>query len=320
MDLKKEQLLDMYKKMCTIRAFESKIVEIFAAGKIPGFVHLYLGEEAVATGVCANLETKDFIASTHRGHGHLIAKGGDLKSMMAEVFGRTTGYCKGKGGSMHIADVDLGILGANGIVGAGMPIATGAAFACKYKNNGAVAVAFFGDGASDRATFHEALNLASTWKLPVVFLCENNGWAISNSQKTHQNITDISDRAGAYGIPGVSVDGNDVVAVYEAAGAAIERARKGDGPTLVECKTWRHRGHFEGDPGAYKDPKDQEEWLKKDPIPRLEKNLLKLNYATQDDLDKIKAETEAEIAEAVKFAEASPQPDPQELFTDVYAD
>ncbi|WP_088227512.1 thiamine pyrophosphate-dependent dehydrogenase E1 component subunit alpha [Desulfosporosinus sp. FKB] len=320
MDLKKEQLLDIYKKMCTIRAFESKIVEIFAAGKIPGFVHLYLGEEAVATGVCANLETKDFIASTHRGHGHLIAKGGDLKSMMAEVFGRTTGYCKGKGGSMHIADVDLGILGANGIVGAGMPIATGAAFACKYKNNGAVAVAFFGDGASDRATFHEALNLASTWKLPVVFLCENNGWAISNSQKTHQNITDISDRASGYGIPGVSVDGNDVIAVYEAAGAAIERARKGDGPTLVECKTWRHRGHFEGDPGAYKDPKDQEEWLKKDPIPRLEKNLLKLNYAVQADLDKIKADTEADIEEAVKFAESSPLPDPQELFTDVYAD
>ena len=320
MDLNKEQLLDMYKKMVTIRAFESKAVELFAAGQIPGFVHLYLGEEAIATGVCASLEKKDYIASTHRGHGHLIAKGGDIKIMMAELFGRTTGYCKGKGGSMHIADVDLGILGANGIVGAGMPLATGAAFTCKYKDNGAVAVAFFGDGASDRATFHESLNLASTWKLPIVFLCENNGWAISNSQENHQNVTDISDRASGYGIPGVSVDGNDVVAVYEAAAAAINRARKGDGPTLVECKSWRWRGHFEGDPGAYKDPKDQEEWLAKDPIPRLEKNLLKLKYATQAELDDIKAAADAELEAAIKFAESSPVPDPSELFTDVYAD
>lgn len=320
MDLNKEQLLDMYKKMVTIRAFESKAVELFAAGQIPGFVHLYLGEEAIATGVCASLEKKDYIASTHRGHGHLIAKGGDIKIMMAELFGRTTGYCKGKGGSMHIADVDLGILGANGIVGAGMPLATGAAFTCKYKENGAVAVAFFGDGASDRATFHESLNLASTWKLPIVFLCENNGWAISNSQENHQNVTDISDRASGYGIPGVSVDGNDVIAVYEAAAAAIDRARKGDGPTLVECKSWRWRGHFEGDPGAYKDPKDQEEWLAKDPIPRLEKNLLKLKYATQAELDDIKAAADAELEAAIKFAESSPVPDPSELFTDVYAD
>ncbi|HWP97807.1 MAG TPA: thiamine pyrophosphate-dependent dehydrogenase E1 component subunit alpha [Syntrophomonadaceae bacterium] len=320
MDLNKEQLLAFYKNMVTIRAFESKAVELFAAGQIPGFVHLYLGEEAIATGVCACLEKTDYIASTHRGHGHLISKGGNLNFMMAELFGRTTGYCKGKGGSMHIADVDLGILGANGIVGAGMPIATGAAFACKYKENGAVAVAFFGDGASDRATFHESLNLASIWKLPVVFVCENNGWAISNAQKDHQNVTDISDRATAYGIPGVSVDGNDVIAVFEAADAAIERARRGDGPTLVECKSWRWRGHFEGDPGAYKDPKDQEEWLAKDPIPRLEKNLLKLKYATKAELDKITAAAQEEIEAAIKFAGESPQPDPQEVLTDVYAD
>lgn len=320
MDLNKEQLLDMYKKMATIRAFESKAVELFAAGQIPGFVHLYLGEEAVASGVCACLSDKDYITSTHRGHGHLIAKGGNIKMMMAELFGRSTGYCRGKGGSMHIADVDLGILGANGIVGAGMPIATGAGFACKYKNTDAVSIAFFGDGASDRATFHESLNMASIWKLPVVFICENNGWAISNSQETHQNITDISDRASSYGFPGVSVDGNDVVAVYEATQAAVARARQGDGPTLVECKTWRWRGHFEGDPGAYKDPKDQADWLTKDPIPRLEKNLIKLKYATQAELDAIKAGVEAEIAEAIKFAEESPVPDPKELFTDVYAD
>lgn len=320
MDLKKEQLLDFYKNMVTIRTFEMKAVELFAAGQIPGFVHLYAGEEAIATGVCANLEKKDFITSTHRGHGHLISKGGDLNFMMAELFGRATGYCKGKGGSMHIADVDLGILGANGIVGAGMPIATGAGFACKYKKTDAVAVAFFGDGASDRATFHESLNLASTWKLPVIFVCENNGWAISNSQKTHQNITDISDRATAYAIPGVSVDGNDVIAVYEAANAAVEHARRGDGPTLIECKTWRHRGHFEGDPAIYKDPKDQEEWLKKDPIPRLEKKLLSLKYATQADLDAIKADVASKIEDAVKFATDSPMPDPAEVLTDVYAD
>ncbi len=320
MELNKEQLLAFYKNMVTIRAFESKAVELFAAGQIPGFVHLYLGEEAIATGVCANLEKKDFIASTHRGHGHLISKGGNLNYMMAELFGRSTGYCKGKGGSMHIADVDLGILGANGIVGAGMPIATGAAFACKYKGNDAVAVAFFGDGASDRATFHESLNMASIWKLPVIFMCENNGWAISNAQETHQNITDISDRASGYGIPGVSVDGNDVIAVYEAAHAAVERARRGDGPTLIECKTWRHRGHFEGDPGTYKDPKDQEEWLAKDPIPRLEKTLLKMKFATQAELDAIKAAADDEIAAAIKFAEESPQPDPAELLTDVYAE
>jgi pyruvate dehydrogenase E1 component alpha subunit len=258
--------------------------------------------------VCANLEKKDFIASTHRGHGHLISKGGNLNYMMAELFGRSTGYCKGKGGSMHIADVDLGILGANGIVGAGMPIATGAAFACKYKGNDAVAVAFFGDGASDRATFHESLNMASIWKLPVIFMCENNGWAISNAQETHQNITDISDRASGYGIPGVSVDGYDVIAVYEAAHAAVERARRGDGPTLIECKTWRHRGHFEGDPGTYKDPKDQEEWLAKDPIPRLEKTLLKMKFATQAELDAIKAPPMMRLRQPSSLPKKVPSP------------
>ena len=319
MDLKKDQLLSFYKTMSTIRAFETKAVELFAAGKIPGFVHLYLGEEAIATGVCANLNDKDYITSTHRGHGHLLAKGGKVNLMMAELFGRTTGYCKGKGGSMHIADVDLGILGANGIVGAGMPIATGAGLACKYKKTDACSVAFFGDGASDRATFHESLNMASVWKLPVIFVCENNGWAISNAQANHQNINDISDRATAYGIPSVSVDGNDVIAVYEAAQAAVERARRGDGPTLIECKTWRWRGHFEGDPGAYKDPKDQEDWIKKDPLPRLQQKLVSLKYATKAEMDKIFADAQAEVEAAVKFAEESPIPDTSEVLTDVYA-
>lgn len=320
MELTKERLLGFYRTMTRIRTFEMKAAELFAAGKLPGFVHLYAGEEAVATGVCANLTDRDYITSTHRGHGHLIAKGGKIDLMMAELFGRTTGYCKGKGGSMHIADVDLGILGANGIVGAGQPISVGAAFACKYKKTDSVVVCFHGDGASNRGTFHESLNMASIWKLPVIFVAENNMWGISNYQKNHMNVADIADRAAAYGIPGVAVDGNDVIAVFEAAAEAVARARKGDGPSLIECKTWRHRGHFEGDPAIYKDPKEQEAWLKKDPIPRLGAKLVELKYATQAELDQIKTDVEAEVEAAVKFAESSPLPDPSEVLTDVYAD
>ncbi|MGD0152289.1 MAG: thiamine pyrophosphate-dependent dehydrogenase E1 component subunit alpha [Thermacetogeniaceae bacterium] len=319
MEPTKDQLLSIFKTMTTIRTFELKAVDLFAAGKLPGFVHLYLGEEAVATGVCANLTIKDYITSTHRGHGHLIAKGGKIDLMMAELFGKKTGYCKGKGGSMHIADVDLGILGANGIVGAGQPISVGAAFACKYRKTDSVAVCFFGDGASNRGTFHEALNMASIWKLPVVFVAENNMYGISNSQKTSMNVADIADRAAAYGIPGVAVDGNDVIAVFEAASEAVKRARRGDGPTLIECKTWRWRGHFEGDPSVYKKPEEQESWLKKDPIPRLEAKLIDLKYATQPELDKIKNKIKAQVEDAVKFAEESALPDIEDVLTDVYA-
>lgn len=319
MEITKNTLLGFYNTMVTIRKFEEKASELFAVGKIPGFVHLYIGEEAVATGVCANLETKDFITSTHRGHGHVIAKGGKVDLMMAELFGKVSGYCKGKGGSMHIADVDLGILGANGIVGAGQPIATGAAFACKYKKTDAVVICFFGDGASNRGTFHESLNMASIFKLPVVFVCENNMYGISVSQKYHMNISDVSDRALAYGIPGVTVDGNDVIAIYEAAAEAIHRARKGDGPSLIECKTWRQKGHFEGDPQTYKSPEEQAEWIEKDPIPRLEQKLLSLGYAQKADLEKIKAEKAQVIEAAVRFAETSPEPAPADVLTDVYA-
>lgn len=319
MELTKQQLLGFYQTMSTIRTFESKTVDLFAAGKVPGFVHLYIGEEAVATGVCANLTSKDYITSTHRGHGHLIAKGGKVDLMMAELFGKSTGYCKGKGGSMHIADVELGILGANGIVGAGQPIATGAAFACKYRKSDSVVVCFFGDGASNRGTFHESLNLASIWNLPIVFVCENNMYGISYCQRDHMNICDISDRSAAYGIPGVTVDGNDVVAVYETVAEAVKRARSGDGPSLVECKTWRWRGHFEGDPSVYKDPNEQAEWIKKDPIPRLAKQLLDLGYATQADLDKINETINAQINAAVDFAQNSPNPNPEDVLTDVFA-
>ena len=319
MELTKQQLLGFYQTMSTIRTFESKTVDLFAAGKVPGFVHLYIGEEAVATGVCANLTSKDYITSTHRGHGHLIAKGGKVDLMMAELFGKSTGYCKGKGGSMHIADVELGILGANGIVGAGQPIATGAAFACKYRKSDSVVVCFFGDGASNRGTFHESLNLASIWNLPIVFVCENNMYGISYCQRDHMNICDISDRSAAYGIPGVTVDGNDVVAVYETVAEAVKRARSGDGPSLVECKTWRWRGHFEGDPSVYKDPAEQAEWIKKDPIPRLAKQLLDLGYATQAELDKINETINAQINAAVDFAQNSPNPNPEDVLTDVFA-
>lgn len=315
----KERLLGFFRTMLTIRYFEDRAVELFAAGRLPGFVHLYIGEEAVATGVCATLSPKDYITSTHRGHGHLIAKGGHVDRMMAELFGKATGYCKGKGGSMHIADVDLGILGANGIVGAGQPIAVGAAFACKYRKTDNVTVCFFGDAASNRGTFHESLNMASIWKLPVVFVCENNNFGISNPQKNHMNISDVADRASAYGIQGISVDGNDVVAVYEAAAEAVARARKGDGPSLVECKTWRHRGHFEGDPGAYKDPADQAKWLDRDPVKLLEQKLISQKTAAQTELEDIKKAVKAQIDEAVRFAEASPEPDLSELLTDVYA-
>ncbi|MDR3589234.1 MAG: thiamine pyrophosphate-dependent dehydrogenase E1 component subunit alpha [Negativicutes bacterium] len=320
MELSKEKLLGFYETMLTIRSFESKAVELFADNKLPGFVHLYLGEEAVATGVSASLTSKDYITSTHRGHGHLIAKGGKVELMMAELFGKATGYCKGKGGSMHIADVDLGILGANGIVGAGLPIATGAAYACKYKNTGAVTVCFFGDGASNRGTFHEAMNMASIWKLPVVFVCENNLYGISNCQRDHMKVVDVSERASAYGIPGITVDGNDVVAVHEAAEEAIARARRGDGPSLIECKTWRWRGHFEGDPAVYKNSAEQEAWLNKDPIPRLAHKLVELKYATQAELDAIKATVEGKIAAAIVFATNSPDASVEDVLADVYAD
>jgi len=319
MKLEKKTLLDIYEKMLRIRFFEEKAAELFAAQKLPGFVHLYIGEEAVASAVCAHLTDRDFITSTHRGHGHLIAKGGKVDLMMAELYGKATGYCKGKGGSMHIADVHLGILGANGIVGAGQPITAGAAFALKYLKTDAVAVCFFGDGASNRGTFHEALNMASAFNLPAVFICENNQYGISNHQSTSMRITDVSDRAGAYGIPGVTVDGNDVIAVFEAAGEAIARARRGDGPSLVECKTWRQHGHFEGDPAIYKKADEQAAWLAKDPIPRIEKKLVELKYADDKAIAETRRKIQDEVEAAVKFAEESPYPQAAEVLTDVLA-
>ena len=318
MDLTNEQLIEMYTTMVKIRTFENRVAELFAGGKIPGFVHLYVGEEAVATGVCANLTDKDYITSTHRGHGHLIAKGGDIKQMMAELFGKKTGYCKGKGGSMHIADLDLGIMGANGIVGGGPPLASGAALACQYLGNDGVAVCFFGDGASNQGTTHEAMNLASCWKLPVVFVNENNMYGISSCTRDSMCVPNVADRAGGYGIPGVVVDGNDVVAVWEAAGEGISRARQGKGPSLVECKTYRHKGHFEGDPCAYREDAELEEWKEKDPIPRLERKLVEMEVLTGNRIEEIKGALQNDLVAAEQFAEESPFPDVSELTEDVY--
>ena len=246
-----EKLLDMYGTMVRIRTFKERVRKEFAVGNIPGFVHLYSGEEAVATGACTSLRPDDYITSTHRGHGHLIAKGGKTDRMMAEIFGKKTGYCKGKGGSMHIADVEIGILGANGIVGAGITIAGGAALATKMKGTDQVTLCFFGDGATNTTRFHEGINLGSIWSLPVVYIIENNMYAESTCISTTCRLANIADRACAYGIPGKTVDGNDVLAVYEAVGEAVARARKGGGPTLVECKTYRWRGHFVGDAQTY---------------------------------------------------------------------
>jgi acetoin:2,6-dichlorophenolindophenol oxidoreductase subunit alpha len=318
MSITSEKLIQLYTTMAKIRLFEERVAQEFAAGKIPGFVHLYIGEEAVATGVCAALVENDYITSTHRGHGHLIAKGGDIKLMMAELYGKRTGYCKGKGGSMHIADLDLGILGANGIVGGGPPLAAGAALAAKYRGTNLVCACFFGDGAANQGTTHEAMNLATCWKLPVVFVNENNMYGISACTVNSMCVADVADRASAYDMPGVVLDGNDVVAVYEAAQEAVKRARTGEGPSLIECKTYRMRGHFEGDPCTYRNDEEVQEWKKKDPLIRFEEKLVKKRVLTQEAAVGIKAGVESDLAEAVAFAEKSPFPDPKEITDDVY--
>lgn len=322
--ISKEKLLSMYRTMQTIRQFEERLRDLFKEGKIPGFVHVSIGEEATPTGVCAALTEQDYITSTHRGHGHLIAKGGKLKPMMAEIFGKRTGYCKGKGGSMHIADFSLGILGANGIVGAGLPIATGAALAAKVRGSGEVAVCFFGDGASNEGTFHESLNLASAWKLPVIFVCENNLYGEFTPGKDVTSVKDIADRAKGHDMPGVIVNGNDVVEVYETAVHAVERARRGEGPTLLECKTYRWEGHVVGEEAflgkrAYRSQEEIAEWKQRCPIAMFESRFLARGTCTQAELDAIKAEVKRAVDEAVAFALDSPFPQPEEALEDVFA-
>ncbi|MEM2419923.1 MAG: pyruvate dehydrogenase (acetyl-transferring) E1 component subunit alpha [Candidatus Bathyarchaeia archaeon] len=319
LNLSKEKLVEMYRLMVKIRLFEEKVFELYAENLVPGTIHLYTGQEAVAVGVCSALRKDDYITSTHRGHGHCIAKGADVKRVMAEILGKKTGYCKGKGGSMHIADFSIGMLGATAVVGAGIPIAAGAGLSIKLRGTDQVVACFFGDGASNQGTFHEGINMAAIWSLPVIFVCENNLYAMGTRQSMVMRIENIADRAAAYGIPGVVVDGNDVLAVYEATLKAAERARKGEGPTLIECKTYRHRGHSRVDPAKYRPREEVEAWLVKDPIKRFREKILGLNVLTETEIQQIDREEAAEIEEAVRYAMESPYPAPEEALEDVYA-
>ena len=319
MSMTKEELLRHYETMVKIRKFDLEAYRARSAGEILGHVHVYVGEEAVATGVCACLDRKDYIESTHRGHGHTIAKGADLNRMMAEIFGKSTGYCKGKGGSMHIADFSVGMLGANGVVGGGYTLAVGAALATKMRGEDRVSAVFFGDGASNRGTFHEALNMAAAWKLPVLFVCEMNQWASTTPYRTTTSVENIADRCQGYSIPGYIVDGNDVLAVYEAARDIIADIRAGKGPVLLECKTYRIKGHFVGDPEKYRTKEEvQHQFETNNPIDRFEEKVLKAGVMAQKDLDGIRKETEQRIAAALEFAKESPEPAPEALFEDLY--
>jgi len=319
MDIPREKLLLMYERMLKIRHFENRVKDLFAAGELPGFVHLYLGEEAIAVGVCANLNDDDYITSTHRGHGHIIAKGGEMRCMMAELFAKSTGYNKGKGGSMHIAWPKLGILGANGIVSAGIPIATGAAMSAKVRKSGQIVACFFGDGASNEGTFHESLNIAGAFNLPVVYVCENNLYAVGTRQSQVRKIEDIADRAVSYGMPGVVVDGNDVIAVCETTKQAVERARAGEGPTLIECKTYRWRTHFEGEPDTYRPPEEVAAWLKREPLAPYHQLLIDHGVITEADAQAIEKLVISELDEAVEFARNSPYPEPETALADLWA-
>ena len=317
--LSTDQLLHAYRVMRTIRAFEERLHVEFATGEIPGFVHLYAGEEASAAGVMAHLRDDDCIASTHRGHGHCIAKGVDVHGMMAEIYGKKTGVCQGKGGSMHIADLEKGMLGANGIVGAGAPLAAGAALAAKLKGSDAVAVAFFGDGGSNEGAVFEAMNLAAVWNLPCLFVAENNGYAEATAANWSVACDHIADRAAGFGMPGVTVAGFAFFAVHEAAGAAIERARAGEGPSLIEVKLTRYYGHFEGDAQTYRDPDEVKHYREtRDCLKQFRERTCHAGLLSASDLDAIDAEVEARIEDAVQRAKNDPKPEPDDLLRDVY--
>jgi pyruvate dehydrogenase E1 component alpha subunit len=310
----------MYRKMVLIRAFEEQARELYMKNMMRGATHMYIGEEAIAVGVCAALNKEDTITSTHRGHGHCLAKGGDPKLMMAELLGRVTGYCKGKGGSMHIADLDLGILGANGIVGGGVGIAAGAAFAAKYRNDDKVSVCFFGDGAMNQGNFFETANMAGLWKLPLIYVCERNRFAEFSYTDRYFSDPDLIKRAIPFGFPGIEVDGNDVLAVYGVAKEAVVRARRGEGPTLIVANTYRIMGHTIGDPLTYRIKGEAEEWQDPahDPILRFRNYLLDHQIFSESQLEEMEVELHKEMASAVQFALESPQPEVQILWDDVY--
>lgn len=319
-DIDNDVLKDLHHRMVRIRHFEEAAGRLAEANRLPGFLHLYVGEEAVAAGVCVALRNEDQISSTHRGHGHLVAKGGDFKRMMAELMGKATGYCNGKGGSMHICDLDLNMLGANGIVGGGVPIAVGAGLANKYKGTDNVSVVFFGDGSTNIGAFHEAANMAAALELPVVFVCENNEYGEYTPREQTMAITDVVDRAAGYGMPGVIADGMDAVAMYEAATEAVARARAGEGPSFIEAKTYRFFNHHGVQVMGmkYRTDEELERWKQRDPIDLLEARLPELGVLSAAGIEAVHAEVEARIEEAIRFAEDSPLPDPSTLLDDVY--
>lgn len=319
MTLSREKKIWMYQKMCEIRDFELEVDRLFKADLIWGTCHLSVGQEASAVGAIAALDEKDMITSTHRGHGHCIAKGGKLPQMFAELLGKETGYCRGRGGSMHIADLEMGNLGANGIVGGGIPIATGAALASKLKKDGKVTLCFFGDGATNQGVFHEALNLAAVKKLPVVYVCENNQYGMSVPFKKASAVKNAADRAAAYDIPGIIVDGNDIEAVYQVVQEAVERVRQGEGPSLIEAKTYRWLGHSKSDPRVYRTRQEEEEWKQKCPIKRYRQKLINEGTATEEELAKVQEDVEKAIQEALEYALNSPEPKIEEIMDDVYA-
>lgn len=313
---KKELAKQFYTIMYRIRRFEEEVFEFYKKGLMPGLAHLYIGEEAIATGACAALNEDDYIGSTHRGHGHLVAREADLGKMMAEILGKETGYSKGKGGSMHIMALDKGILGANGIVGGGIPIATGAAYGAKLRGTDQVTISFFGDSASNEGTFHESINMAAAWDLPIVYVVENNLYGISTDIRKVTKEDQISKRAVGYGIEGITVDGNDVFIVYETIKKAVEKARNGGGPTLVECLTYRWQGHHVGDPGIYRPDEEVAAWKARDPIVLLENKKI----LTEEEIKSIKEQVEVEVQDAVKFADESAYPSIEEAYTDVFVD
>ena len=324
MDPDKDQMMTMLRRMMTIRLFDETVKEMVQTAELVGAAHCYIGEEAVAVGACAALRDDDYITGNHRSHGHPIAKGGNVKKAMAELLGKSTGYCKGKGGSMHLADFSIGILGESGIVASALPVAVGAGLGSKMQGNDRVVVSFFGDGASNQGACHEAMNLAAIWKLPVIFLCENNQYAVTTSFKDAVAVENISDRASAYNMPGVLVDGQDALAMYEATSAAVARGRAGDGPSLLEARTYRYEDHSEGlnriIRDQYRTDEEVEEWRRRDPIELHKRALLEHGVASQEEIDVVQAEVDRSIEDALEFARTSPYPEPEDLVTDLYAD
>jgi len=317
-DLAREQLLSMYRRMRLIRGFEDTAQRHFEAGEIAGFLHLSQGQEAVPVGTCAALRSDDYITSTHRGHGDVIAKGCEVKYMFAELYGRTTGYCKGKGGSMHIADFSQGIIGANAIVSGGLPIALGAALSIKLRGTDQVAVCFFGDGATAEGAFHEALNLSSLWQVPMIFVCQNNLYGLSQPWEKTAYECELPRRVSTYNIPAECVDGMDVIVVYQAVKKAVDRARAGGGPTFIEAKTYRFLGHYVGDPALYMPQEERDAWRKRDAILKLGRQLRTWEYLTDEEDEQMDTDVETELAEGVKFARSSPIPEPEEALADLY--